>query len=378
MTDSQSSLASIIDETSSQSSNFLTGVSSFATPDPLECIFKGVEYRKTDNSDRIRRGAKVSRIWDYGNHYSAVSDEDERAWKCALCPRVFMISLKNNNSSNVIRHLDRQHSVNLSKASEIMAVRQQHGTLLHSINVPGFRRYLLAWIVTRQQSFREVEDPYFQAMLLTLNVAVKPYLVESGTTIRNWLEEEFIKAQQQVIQYLGMALSKIHISFDIWSSPNGYALCGVVAHFVDASYTVQHCLLGMPRMQEEHSGEKIAAEVAAVILRYGIEANVGVFVSDNVDTNSVAVRLLVKQLKLEPSWLNRRGRCFGHVINLAAKAFLFGSDTAAFEAIAVLDEDEGLVNSAVLTTAQSEWRKKGPVGKVYNIVTYIRRSIGRR
>ena len=157
-----------------------------------------------------------------------------------------------------------------------------------------------------------------------------------------------------MIQYLGMALSKIHISFDIWSSPNGYALCGVVAHFVDASYTVQYCLLGMPRMQEEHSGEKIAAKVAAVILRYGIEANVGVFVSDNVDTNSVAVRLLVKQLKLEPSWLNRRGRCFGHVINLAAKAFLFGSDTAAFEAIAVLDEDEGPL-FRVTTTGTIVW-----------------------
>ena len=57
---------------------------------------------------------------------------------------------------------------------------------------------------------------------------------------------------------------------------------------------------------------------------------------------------------------------------------MFGSDTAAFEAIAVLEEDQGLVNSEILTPAQVEWRKRGPVGKVHNIVGYVRRSIGRR
>ena len=322
MADSQSSLASTVDETSSQSSfAFPASPSPFAPPDPLECTFKGVEYGRTEVPDRIRRGGKVSRIWDFGNHYNAVSDEAERAWKCALCPRVYMVSLMNNNSSNVIRHLDGKHHMSLSKANTIVAVRQQHGSLLYSMNVPAFRQNLLAWLVTRQQSFREVEDQYFQAMLLALNQSVKGYLVESGTTIRNWLEEEFLKAKQQVIQYLGMAVSRIHINFDIWTSSNGYALCGVVAHFVDASYRVQHCLLGLPRMEEEHSGERIAEVVAAVILGYDIEANIGVFVSDNVDTNSVAVRSLVKQLKLEPSWINRRGRCFGHVINLTHGCF---------------------------------------------------------
>ena len=38
----------------------------------------------------------------------------------------------------------------------------------------------------------------------------------------------------------------------------------VVAHFIDASYRVQHCLL-VPRMLEEHSGDKIADVVAAAI-----------------------------------------------------------------------------------------------------------------
>ena len=131
-------------------------------------------------------------------------------------------------------------------------------------------------------------------------------------------------------------------------------------------------------MKEDHGGEALADTVVSVLLRYEIQDKLGVFVSDNDPSNDVATKSIVKQLKLEPVWFNRRGRCFGHVINLAAKAFLFGTNTSAFEAVAALEEDEGQINSEVLMQAQDEWRRQGPVGKVHNVVTYIRRSIGRR
>ena len=101
------------------------------------------------------------------------------------------------------------------------------------MNVPAFRRELLQWIVTRQHSFIEVEDPHFQGMLMALNQSVQAYLVDSGDTIKNWPEEEFVKAAACVKELLSTSLSRIHISMDLWSSPNGYALCGIVAHFVD-------------------------------------------------------------------------------------------------------------------------------------------------
>jgi len=103
----------------------------------------------------------VLRIWEFGNYYIACSDKDKKVWKYALCSRVYIVSLINNNSLNVIRHLDERHQVNLSKTGAIVAVRQQHGNLLASLNVLAFRQNLLTWLVTRQQSFREVEDNYF-------------------------------------------------------------------------------------------------------------------------------------------------------------------------------------------------------------------------
>jgi hypothetical protein len=69
----------------------------------------------------------------------------------------------------------------------------------------------------------------------------------------------------------------------------------------------------------------------------------------------------------------RHLRCFGHIINLADKAFLFGKDPDAFETEA---------NSYIqLRQAEKEleiWRKLGSIGKLHNVVTYIRRTPQRR
>jgi hypothetical protein len=62
---------------------------------------------------------------------------------------------------------------------------------------------------------------------------------------------------------------------------------------------------------------------------------------------------------------SRRGRCIGHVVNLAAKALLFGKSPDAFE--------EQLDGSSPLTIAEHQlWREKGPVGKLHNLVVDIR------
>ena len=65
----------------------------------------------------------------------------------------------------------------------------------------------------------------------------------------------------------------------------------------------------------------------------------------------------------------RRIRCFGHILNLVAKAFLFGEDSDAFEIQsdfydALSQYEKGL----------EHWRRKGPIGKLHNIVKFIRAS----
>ena len=52
---------------------------------------------------------------------------------------------------------------------------------------------------------------------------------------------------------------------------------------------------------------------------------------DNISSNDVCVRQILTKLQpnLDPE--KRRLRCFGHIVNLAAKDFLFRKDPKSFE-----------------------------------------------
>ena len=66
-------------------------------------------------------------------------------------------------------------------------------------------------------------------------------------------------------------------------------------------------------------------------------------------------------IKLGFELKSRRIRCFGHILNLVAKALLFGHSIDAFK-------DE--VNGKLIFDARQYkiWQRKGPIGKLYNLV----------
>ncbi|EFZ03427.2 restless-like transposase [Metarhizium robertsii ARSEF 23] len=108
--------------------------------------------------------------------------------------------------------------------------------------------------------------------------------------------------------------------------------------------------IGVPEMSARHSGANIAAQVLEVIDEHGIR--------DKIDD-------IGKNLGFDGR--RRRGRCFGHILNLSAKALMFGKSVHAFE--------KRLRGEAMLTETEYElWQKRGPVGKIHIIVTEIHRS----
>lgn len=66
-------------------------------------------------------------------------------------------------------------------------------------------------------------------------------------------------------------------------------------------------------------------------------------------------------------------RCFGHIINLVVKGFLWGEDWEAFECEVNSECEVGGVSRALKI-----WRKRGPLGKLHNISTWILRTPQRR
>jgi hypothetical protein len=182
-----------------------------------------------------------------------------------------------------------------------------------------------------------------------------------------------------VTEELHASLSKIHLSFDLWTAQNSLAIIGVVAHYLSKDLESRTQLIAMRSIEGPHTGENqaqvIAEVIAEVIEDYEIRDQLRYFVTDNAGNNDTVINSLCDLLGLEAR--SRRLRCLGHIINLAVKAFLYGKNTESFE-VEISDLDLKKLEEKHYLELLAAWRKKGPVGKLHNIVIWIRRTPQRR
>jgi hypothetical protein len=187
---------------------------------------------------------------------------------------------------------------------------------------------------------------------------------------------EFKKQKRLLREDLREARSNIHLSFDLWTSPNYYAIIAIVAHYIDKHGQRQTKLLAIQRLEGEHSGANQAQVVLDVIGEYRIRGRIGYFMLDNASSNDTAVDLILQTLypnMSEKQRKRRRLRCLAHVVNLAAQAFLLGkrSDTT-------LEELQLAYSRHDFEAIANIWRKQGALGRLHNIIRYIRMSPQRR
>lgn len=184
-------------------------------------------------------------------------------------------------------------------------------------------------------------------------------------TIRARVVETYEANKAEVIQVLARARSKVHVAFDGWRSGNRLSLYGIVVFFLDENDSLRKLVLDIPDIRDNYTGENIATRVDNVLRAFGIEKKIEYFTLDNASNNDTAVQELGKQLGFDG--MSRRVRCFGHIVNLAAGALLFGKDPLAFENILGSDP-------ANATLQHEQWQRQGPIGKLATIVVAIHRS----
>ncbi len=95
----------------------------------------------------------------------------------------------------------------------------------------------------------------------------------------------------------------------------------------------------------------------------------GYFITDNASSNDTCVTEILETLQPDLNADNEHLPCIGHIISLIAKAFLFGNKSETFEAdVAVADDIRDFEGAMRL------WRKQGAIGKLHNLVRFIRAS----
>ncbi len=171
-----------------------------------------------------------------------------------------------------------------------------------------------------------VEQDEFRDMMLYASPALRgtDFLCKSGNTVKEWLIQMFIVSQVMLLSLLLTSETSIHLSFDLWTSPNNYSVLGLVCHFIDKRFKARTIILGMQRLYGPHSGEIMAPLIIKVLKIYELGPRLGFCVLDNAGDNDTALRSI--QVYLASLGINwnadaHRLRCFGHIINLVANAF---------------------------------------------------------
>jgi hypothetical protein len=115
---------------------------------------------------------------------------------------------------------------------------------------------------------------------------------------------------------LSQAVSKIHISFDGWSTKGGKrGFFGIVAYFADASGVIRDLPIDLLQLAGAYTGEAILTAIIKTLKVYGITRDkLGYFVLDNAANNDTAIAALSRVYDFDATY--RRLRCGPHTLNL--------------------------------------------------------------
>ncbi|EAT76060.2 hypothetical protein SNOG_16572 [Parastagonospora nodorum SN15] len=170
---------------------------------------------------------------------------------------------------------------------------------------------------------------------------------------------------REIVDALSSAASKIHISFDGWTTKGeARGFFGIVAHFATASGEIHDLPIALPQLNGAHTGEAIATAIVATLRAYGITSDtLGYFVLDNASNNDTTIAAVAREFgDFNPT--QRRLRCGPHTINLIGQALLFGNNKDAYDNAAEhIDDEEAFI---------AAWRKHGALGTLLSVTTYIK------
>ena len=371
--------------------NDFRSLQNHAAADPVlrdESAYQGINWKVLKGfvmpSDDTRMD---SGIWRQG--YRLFEPSSKRYWwlcrRCHTTGRTKKGSTKqvlyitDKATSGPISHLKEVHTVD--KEGEVISKKRKgciddyceqdghdseaarENTLAATFDQYRFKALLYTWIINNNVPFEQLDSLSLRQLLTSLHPRAGRN-IPSAPTVSRTLATLYDKAIGIVTESLQGALTKINISFDLWTSKNKLALLGLCAHYIDIDGNPITTLLALPRQKGRHSGLNIAETVSEIIASYGLQDKLGYFTTDNASSNETCLDYIAKEHGFERD--RRWVRCSGHIFNLVGQAALFGSDSEAFaEAI----------ETATLEELEHEyWRKKGPIGRLHNIVYWINRS----
>jgi hypothetical protein len=352
--------------------------------------------------------AKKSYIWQAGVGCAVTEVKTgKKFWLCRHCydnpvPQPLFL-VETDSTTPAIRHLQSRHNYDekghrhetsgqkRKRDTEDIrdALKRLRDEKEMAFDSAGWKRAYLRWIVMDNQSLRSATSPALRDLLSLDHSRIDSLIPTSHSTAHRYIVDCYVSSKANVAKALAKARSSISVSFDGWLADNQLDMLGVTAHYLDEQLRIKTVLLGLRPMYGAHSGTAIAEELLAIMREFKISDRIGYFVADNASNNDTALREMAKEIDVDP--LRQRIRCNAHILNLVAKAILYGTDSDCMTDAAKVASQlnaAGCANASLNTMQPARlshntvdlalWRKRGALGRCHNLVYHVKGSPRRR
>jgi len=151
---------------------------------------------------------------------------------------------------------------------------------------------LISLITVHALPFRLMESDKFHTFCKALNPQATTKVISSHAEVKNKIAKSWLLHKDALRKKLQSSLSTIHLSIDIWTSPNKKLFLGICAQFVDyKTEKLSKALLALPPIFS-HSAETQFKVLLPVLQDYGITKKLSAFVGDNASSNDKLCRTI--------------------------------------------------------------------------------------
>ncbi|KAG9379573.1 Dimer-Tnp-hAT domain containing protein [Pyrenophora tritici-repentis] len=235
---------------------------------------------------------------------------------------------------------------------------------LTNFNIQEFRLAAVTWLVENNLPLSQFESSSFRNMIQLASVEAERALWASYNSVSRYVIRLYNYLLLKVVASLSESMSKVHISFDGWTTKGGKrGYLGIVAHYVDSSGELRDLPIALPQLTGAHTGEAMAEVVMAIFKQFEITVGkLGYFVLDNAHNNNTTINTLALQMGFSAT--ERRLRCGPHTLNLIGQMLLWGEEKESYD-----NEETERVNEA---ENMATWRGDGPLGVLLAVINYIK------
>ena len=239
-------------------------------------------------------------------YYNSSGKEE---WRCKYCSKTYAT---NGGNSCIKRHLLEKHVKTEKSSRENISAKRQR-SIEHSLELADNQSFKRRKLNTTSSDgcsldggqlevlyiksltachlpLRLVECPEFRDLLNYINNDIDTWLPTSHTTVTHWVLRQFKSMKEQMRSRLHSARTDIHISCDLWTSPNCLPILGFVGHYISEDGQLESATLALIDVEGEHSGENLAKNLQEVVEDWGIGSKLGYIQMDNAKNNDTMMR----------------------------------------------------------------------------------------